>query len=326
MIHLSIVVPIYNVSKYLSKCLDSLFRQGLSSEEYEIICVNDGSTDNSLDIIQKYAEDYKQMVVITQTNGGLSSARNTGIKAAKGKYIQFVDSDDYLEQNVIKGLLEKMERDNLDVLRFNYRNVNEKYESFNPNREYRQFVDYSDEVTDGLSFLTDRLGFSCYAWQFILKASLLQDESSYFKSGIYFEDTEWTPRMLVRAERVTSVDCLVYNYLMRPGSITQGLTKEKQRKVLDDKMGLIAALLEQKKKKTDPRWYDGMISQTVISILGMLSFLFYNEKKVYIARMKGMSIFPISNYHCTKRNKKRVYLINFSPLCYCWFIRLKNRI
>lgn len=321
---LSFIVPVYNVSSYLSKCLDSILNQSLSVEEYEIVVVNDGSTDGSFEIVQCYAKKYPNITVITQKNGGLSSARNVGIRVARGEYIQFVDSDDYLEPNVIKGLLEKMERENLDVLRFNYQNVNEKYEPFNPNREYRQFVDYRDELTDGFSFLAKRLGYSCYAWQFILKASLLQDESCDFKLGIYFEDTEWTPRMLVRARRVTSVDCLVYNYLMRPGSITQGLTNEKQRKVLNDKMGLIAALLEQKKNISDTRWFDGMIGQTVISILGMLGLLFFKEKRIYIARLKEMSVFPISNYHCTSRNKKRVSLINLSPLAYCWFIRIKN--
>jgi len=325
MILLSLIVPIYNVSEYLPKCLDSLFCQGLSSEEYEIICVNDGSTDDSLDIIQKYAEDNKQMVVITQTNGGLSAARNTGIKAAKGKYILFVDSDDYLEPNQMKGLLDKMESEDLDVLRFNYQNVNDKYEVFQPNRVYRQYVDYRDEITDGLSFLTDRLGFACYAWQFMIKASLFEDKSLLFREGIYFEDTEWTPRMLIQAKRVTSVVTVVYNYLMRSGSITQSQISEKQRKVLDDKVKLVKSLIEQKSNLRDVRWYDGMIGQTVISILGLLSLQFYNEKKNYISQLKKNGVFPVSDYHCIERNKMRVKMINFSPSFYCWFIHLKNK-
>jgi len=225
----------------------------------------------------------------------------------------------------MKGLLDKMESEDLDVLRFNYQNVNDKYEVFQPNRVYRQYVDYRDEITDGLSFLTDRLGFACYAWQFMIKASLFEDKSLLFREGIYFEDTEWTPRMLIQAKRVTSVDTVVYNYLMRSGSITQSQISEKQRKVLDDKVKLVKSLIEQKSNLRDVRWYDGMIGQTVISILGLLSLQFYNEKKNYISQLKKNGVFPVSDYHCIERNKMRVKMINFSPSFYCWFIHLKNK-
>ena len=119
---LSIIVPVYNVADYLAKCLDSLLAQDLPQNEYEIIVVNDGSTDNSGEIAQQYADKYANITLINQGNQGLSGARNTGIKCAKGDYIQFVDSDDYLEENVLGGLLKQVEKDNLDVLRFKYQN------------------------------------------------------------------------------------------------------------------------------------------------------------------------------------------------------------
>ncbi|MFA6779070.1 MAG: glycosyltransferase [Paludibacteraceae bacterium] len=325
MLLLSIVVPVYNVSSYLSRCLDSLLNQSIDSAAYEIIVVNDGSTDNSLNIAQRYAGNHPQIVIVSQENGGLSAARNSGVKVARGKYIQFVDSDDYLEPDVLNVLLEKMERECLDVLRFNYQNVNEHDKVFQPNRVYRQFVDYRDEVTDGLSFLTERLGFGCYAWQFLIRAEILQQNQLFFKSGIYFEDTEWTPRMLLMVKRVTSTDLVVYNYLMRQGSITQSITDAKKKKVLEDKMELVDSLLAQRKVLTDGRWHDGMIGQTVISILGTVSLQFFSVRKEYIDRLKMMSVFPISNYHCTERNRGRVKFINFSPLLYCWFIHLKNK-
>ena len=166
---LSIIVPVYNVEQYLRKCVDSLLAQDLSSEEYEIILVDDGSTDQSGTICDEYATSHTNVKVVHQQNGGLSTARNRGIDVSQGEFVQFVDSDDYLEPNVLKTLVEKMETDQLDVLRFNYRNVNERYEEIEPNKDPKRFVSYSDEVCDGLTFLNERLGPACYACQFMVR-------------------------------------------------------------------------------------------------------------------------------------------------------------
>ena len=102
---LSIVVPIYKVEPYLRKCVDSLLNQDLPTEDYEIILVDDGSPDCCGEICDEYASKYGNIRVIHRENGGLSAARNSGIEIAQGKYIQFVDSDDYLEPNVLKTLV-----------------------------------------------------------------------------------------------------------------------------------------------------------------------------------------------------------------------------
>lgn len=324
MLRLSIIVPVYNVSKYLAKCLDSLLFQDLESDEYEIIVVNDGSTDNSGDIAKQYADKYSNIILIEQENQGLSGARNTGIKLAKGEYIQFVDSDDYLEPNVLKTLADKMESDNLDILRFNYQNVNEQYEVYEPYKEHKPFVDYRDVVCDGLTFLTERLGYGCYAWQFVIKSDLLRLDKNLFKVEIYFEDTEWAPRIFTQAKRVTSTDLMVYNYLLRQGSITNSISIEKKRKVLDDKLLLIEALNEQMADKLDKRWYKGMISATVVSILGYIADNFYNEKSAYLNRIKGLQIFPLSAYHLSNRLSRKVWMINISPMLFCWLLHVKN--
>lgn len=324
MLKLSIIVPVYNVSKYLAKCLDSLICQDLKSEEYEIIVVNDGSTDNSEEISRQYEEMYSNIKVVCQENQGLSGARNTGVKIALGKYIQFVDSDDYLEPNVFKTLVDKMESDNLDVFRFNYQNVNENYEVYEPYKEHKPYVDYRDEVCDGLTFLTERLGYACYAVQFLIKSELLKKEGNIFKSGIYFEDTEWTPRILTQAKRVTSTDLMVYNYLLRQGSITNSVSIEKKRKVLEDKMQLVSSLKQQMLDKADKRWYEGMISATVISIIGYIVADFYKEKDKYLSGLNDLDVYPLSYYHASKRAMRKIKFINFSPKMFCWLLHLKN--
>ena len=318
-IKLSFIVPVYNIEKYLRKCVDSLLAQ--EYEDYEIILVDDGSPDGCPAICDTYAADHEKIHVIHQENGGLSAARNAGLKVAKGEYICFVDSDDYWESNVLGGLMTQIERDNLDVLRFKYQNVNENYEVFNPNKSdpYRN-DDYSSEVTDGVSFLNSRFGTACYAVMFILRRDLL--EGCTFTLGIYFEDTEWTPRMLQKARRVASTDTIVYNYLVRKGSITQAVQESKKRKVLDDKIRLIRAMQEQavalKKNGRYNRWYQDMIAATTVSIIGMLSGDFYDEHKKYIEQLLELRVLPI------KKISMKARLINISPTMMVKLLHLKN--
>lgn len=319
---LSIIVPIYNVEKYLRKCIDSLLNQDLPKEQYEIILVDDGSPDKCGEIADEYALQHQNIRVIHQENGGLSAARNTGIDAAKGKYIQFVDSDDYLESNVLGRLVERVQNDDLDVLRFNYQNVNELYEVFEPNKESRPYMDYSDSVCNGLIFLNERLGYACYAVQFLIKTELVKD--CLFKEQILFEDTQWTPRMLRNAQRVSSISKVIYNYLARDGSITKANDISKQRKLIESKLSLIEDLQKQMISCNDNRWYKGMISGTVISIFGMLAGYLFQDRYTIIQRLTGLNVFPLSTYHLTKTGKKKAQLINISPMLACTLIYLKN--
>lgn len=319
---LTIIVPVYNVADYLAKCLDSLLAQDLPQNEYEIIVVNDGSIDNSGDIAQKYADKYANITLINQTNQGLSGARNTGIKNAKGEYIQFVDSDDYLESNVLGSLMKQVEDGDLDVLRYNYENVNDNGDIINPNKDPKHFVDFSNEVVDGLTFLNQRLGPACYAWQFIIRTEFVVD--CLFKEKIYFEDTEWTPRMLLKASRVASTSKVVYYYLVREGSITNAVNKEKQRKVLEDKMLLILSMKEQYSKNTKAIWYLSMIAGTVLSTIGYIAANFYEERRAYLRKIKEFNVYPLSYYLSTTKVRRKLQLINFSPSLYCWFIYIKN--
>ena len=318
---LSIVVPIYKVESYLRKCVDSLLAQDLSKEDYEIILVDDGSPDRCGDICDEYASKYGNIRVIHRKNGGLSAARNSGIKVAQGKYIQFVDSDDYLEPNVLKALAEKMERDNLDILRFNYQNVDESYQVFDPNKCGKLFVDYRDEICDGITFLNERLGYACYAVQFMLRTDLVKTQP-LFKEGICFEDVEWTPRVLAEANRVTSVDLMVYDYLARIGSISKAVSVEKKRKSLSDRFSLIESLKKQMIGKTDQRWFRGMISSVVISLMESIIRDFYKEKRKYVAEIKSLDVFPLSSYHLSKMAVRKMRMINASPYLYCVVMKL----
>ncbi len=371
---LSVVVPIYNVAPYLRKCVDSLLAQNY--DNYEIILVDDGSTDESGAICDEYATKHQTpnikhhtcpIRVIHQPNAGLSAARNSGIKTAQGEYLMFVDSDDYIEPNVLAGLMDQVERDNLDVLRYRLQYVRiktERVKELTNEREYEVYNpyksdpfkdnDYSEEVTDGVTFLNTRMSTACYAWAFIIKRDLIysdqtsaisnqnienntshvkhhtsniihntfENKSCLFTEKIYFEDTDWTPRMLVKAQRVASTNTVVYNYLQREGSITKAVNRSKQQKVLDDKMRLIGEMQRQakelKEKGLNNTWFNRMIADTVISVMGMLSVDFYAERKGYLVQLKAMNIYPLHS------NKAKARLINLSPRLAVELLHIKN--
>ena len=334
---LSIIIPVFNVERYVAKCLDSILVDNQFTGQ--VICVNDGSTDGSPAILAQYTKKYPNVEIITQENAGLSAARNAGIKAAKGEYIMFVDSDDYIEPNVLKGLLTQINFSNLDVLRYRLQYVNPYYEVFNPYKsDPFRGNDYSEIPTDGVTFLNERMNTQCYAWQFLIKRNLIIDdryiddryiddryidERCLFTEGIYFEDTDWTPRMLVRAKRVASTEMVVYNYLVREGSITNAVNRSKQKKVLEDKMRLVGELQRQAAELAaqgkDNRWFRRMIADTVISIIGILSVSFYNERKAYLAQLKQMDVYPIQSPLLKAR------MINLSPRLAVEVLHAKNR-
>lgn len=319
MVKLSFIIPVYNVAPYVRKCVASLLSQDY--KDYEIIIVDDGSTDSCSEICDEYECMFDNIHTIHQNNAGLSAARNSGIKVAKGEYICFVDSDDYWQHNVLAGLISQIERDKLDVLRFRYQYVTPEGEAYNPYKsDPFKGMDYSNVPTDGVSFLNARMSTACYAWTFILKRELL--EGCIFTPGIYFEDTDWTPRMLVRAKRVASTNTVVYNYLQREGSITKAVNRSKQQKVLDDKMRLIGEMQRQstdlQEKGLDNRWFARMIADTVISIMGIISTQFYKERKEYLEKLKDLGVYPIQS----RITKAR--LINLSPRLAVTILHIKN--
>lgn len=331
---LSVIIPVYNVAPYLRKCVESVVNQDLAPEEYEVILVDDGSTDGSGGICDSFSASQSLCLsahqpninVIHQPNAGLSAARNTGIMAAKGEYIQFVDSDDYLEPNVLGELVRQMDEEKLDVLRFDYQNVRivgEAYEVFEPYKHPR-VIDQCTKIVDGETYLNTRMQTACYAVQFMLRRSLIVDSIHQalnigFTPNIYFEDTDWTPRMLMKAERVNSTTTIVYNYLMREGSITKAIATDKQRKVLEDKIRLIGALQEMSVQAEDRRWFKRMIDETVLSALSIVALQFWGERKKYWNQLEALRVYPLS------ASGYKYKLINISPKLYCTLIRLKNK-
>lgn len=325
-IKLSYIVPVYNVEKYLRKCIESLLAQDYDS--YEIILIDDGSTDNSGAICDEYASTHHTsnithctcpIHVIHQKNAGLSAARNTGIKAARGTYLCFVDSDDYWQPNVLGGLMAQIERENLEVLRFDYQNVNDRYEVFEPNKSPR-FIDFGTDVVDGVAYLNERMSYACYAVMYIVRRELVPT----FTEGILYEDTEWSPRMLVAAKRVNATQTVVYNYLTREGSITKKYDKKHIQKKNDSLMQVNLSMQNLLVKVTDGRWINGCIADNVYSILNNVASYDYTSVSYWVDALKRSSMFPIRGYNVRRMTFLRYRLINLSPKLYCWLRHIRT--
>lgn len=222
---LSIIVPVYNIANFIGPCLKSITNANLDNEEYEVIVVNDGSTDNSLDIINEYASIHSQIKVISQKNQGLGGARNTGIANSSGEYIWFVDGDDLILSNNISSALHLAHKGGVDVLAFDFLPVNEAGEP----EKWIQFKLNSQNASTltGPEFFF--LNYSkSYIWLYFFKKSLFLDNNLFFHESIKMEDSEIMPKIMANCDTVIYYDQPLLCYRKREGSITN-VKEEKAR-------------------------------------------------------------------------------------------------
>ena len=223
----------------MDKCLDTLLHQDLTPEEYEIILVNDGSPDNSLEVAEQYAKRYPNVSVVSYAvNRGLAGARQAGTDVAMGEYLCYVDPDDYIEYESFLPLLERMEREHLDMLRFNYQMVNEEYQPIAKPKDARM-IDYSLDVMDGRTYLAEHLGYACFVWAFIYRTALIKESGVRFLQGDYIDDTPWLPQILRKAARVGVSPTVHYYYLQRSNSLVNTVSAESIRRKLDAQLVIV---------------------------------------------------------------------------------------
>lgn len=217
---LSIIIPIYKVEKYINECLKSIYLQNIDESLYEVITVNDGTPDNSMTIVEQYARRHKNLIIINQTNKGLSEARNAGTKQAKGDYIWFVDSDDWLQEKSISTLLSHI-NDNYDAIKILIRSVKEKENTF-IDEKYNKYLANKNCIS-GKEYLFEG-GVYAPAQGIIYKRKFLQKYQLYFIPNIYHEDAELGMRALYYAKQIFLIKDICYYYRIRQeGSIMSSL-------------------------------------------------------------------------------------------------------
>lgn len=213
----SVVVPVYNVEKYVEKCLMSLLAQDCGCS-YEIVVVDDGSKDSSSEIVKRIAEGSDIIRVIRQPNAGLSAARNKGLSYALGRYVVFVDSDDYVEPNYISALYRAAEDNGAQIACCNYRRVNDEGTvNVGCFLKHRRGV-FSSELM--LGDLLEDITVRSYVWNKIYMRSLFTDNNIEFPVGMTFEDVSVMPKLFRRAEKIAVIKDELYNYVSHKGSIT----------------------------------------------------------------------------------------------------------
>ena len=217
MIRLSFIVPFYNVEPYIEECIRSLYNQDVPQEEYEVICVDDCSPDGSRAIVEHLQKEYPTLRLLTHaTNKRQGGARNTGLREAKGEYVWFVDSDDYLKPNCLKDMLELAEKEDLDVLKFYFDRENGKEEML-----------ASEGVVSGSSLIFDvqtNIHLSmrcCSAVQQIIKREFLQRNGIIFAENVQYEDDDFSYQIHALAGRTRLIAQKPYVVRSTPNSTTR---------------------------------------------------------------------------------------------------------
>lgn len=213
---ISVVVPIYNVEQYLVRCIESILQQ--TYPYLEIILVDDGSSDHSGEICDQYKQKDARIQVIHKQNGGLSDARNAGIKLATGKYIGFVDSDDYIHPKMYEVLLATMQQKQVDIAICNYQKINEQ--GIQESKEIQETIELFD-ATQAINLLFSDNEISNYAWNKLYKKELF--EGVQYPFGKKMEDIGTTYRLFMKANQLAYTNYIGYYYYQRSDSILKSV-------------------------------------------------------------------------------------------------------
>jgi len=230
-VRLSIIIPLYNSEKFLSRCLDSLLlHQDIDLNDYEILIINDGSTDNSLKLATTYAKKYANLLVYTQVNGGVGSARNKGISLAKGEYIYFIDPDDYLASNVLLILLNTAKDNELEILTFKTKTTTDT----NLSSSNSAAVDTQKlEVYNGIDYIATHQ-YRNEVWWYIVKRSFINKTKIKFIEGRWMEDAILTAQLFLKANRMANLALDAHRYILVEGSAMTNKEPSHYLKVIDD--------------------------------------------------------------------------------------------
>ena len=305
---ISIIVPIYNVEKYLVKSVNSIINQ--TYKNLEIILVNDGSTDTCGDICEKFKNIDRRIIVIHKKNGGLSDARNAGLQVAKGDYIGFVDSDDWIEKNMYQELLNISLKENSDIVSCGVRKVWNDINIINNGSELNYSNIYTFNNEEALQKLLSNELIGDTVWNKLYKSEIIKN--IYFDVGKYHEDVFWTYRVIGNAKKISSTTKVFYNYLQRENSIMGSKFSEKRLDVLE--------ALEARCEYINQRFPD-LINDSVTSYMGecLYHYQWIKREKSDLNRQFCEDI-VIKKINKFKNYNNRKYLNKNNKKQYIWII------
>lgn len=218
----TLIIPIYNTEEYIKDCLDSIKNQ--TFKDFEVLMMNDGSTDRSLEIIEEYAKTDERFKVVSNPNSGISITRNKGIRMANNPYIVFVDSDDTLNNELLDKLNDEIKENNPDLIRYGVDVIGES-----DDRRYRFNIDSIRNISGEDAIRDWSLSGITYAlpWVYAIKKDVFIDNDLFFTPGRIHEDYLLMPFLIANSKKVSVIDYVGYNYLLRQGSISLSNSFEK---------------------------------------------------------------------------------------------------
>ena len=227
---LSVIIPLFNSGHFLSRCIGSLLNQDIDTKEYEILIINDGSTDNSLNIALEFADKHPNVFVHNKANGGVGSARNKGMSLAIGEYIYFIDPDDYILANVFKTILDEAKSNSLDILTFlskttTYSNALKLSPQTN--------IPEISQISNGIDYIANNR-YQNEVWWYIIKRSFIENSGIKFIEDRWMEDAIITPQLFLRAKKMAKLSLDVHRHIIVEGSAMKSKEPEHYLKVIDD--------------------------------------------------------------------------------------------
>lgn len=321
---ISVVVPVYNVEKYLDECVQSILAQ--SYTEFEVILVDDGSKDESGAICDKYAQIDSRVRVIHKVNGGLSDARNVGVQQAKGDYIIFIDSDDYIcDTNFFYKVNEKA-NSNVDIICYKFKKYFDEKNVLEECTFSCPDIDKIDSLAEKITEMVRRDAFYCSAWSKAIRLDILRDNEIQFEKELLGEDQEWYYHVLTKAQFITYIDEAVLVYRQRANSITSSW----KIKNLTDCIYVVNKWYRQIPKESIEEDYKIALLNSVAKLYCNLLIAYTgfddSEKTKYYFRLQEMR--KLLKYHVNPRVNifYKVYcLVGFRGLMYALKIICKLR-
>lgn len=328
---LSIIIPYYNGEKWIARCLDSLLHQDLSEDEYEIIAVDDGSTGDTT-LLKDYVLSHPNIHYFWQENKGSSAARNKGLTVAKGEFVFFCDSDDFIAENVLGRLYDIAKTNNTDVFFFGHRVIHED-EKPEQKPDFSQVTIYDPGIN---IMLTPPYKIASCPWEFLIRRELTEKRHLFFNEGMIMgEDHDFYREMMSDVGRVGEVKAEVYYWVRNSSSLTHTNGKELIKRYngfIDGSFTYLCHLLKFKKHLMDnysvpvqvQELLDNSKDDSTFSIL-ILYFRYFSLKEniAIIKKMNAMGVFPIHHLYLEhlkySRSKRFVLksigqLMNIRPL------------
>lgn len=290
-IKVSVVIPVYNVEKYLRQCLNSVVNQTLT--DIEIICINDGSTDGSLEILREYEQKDSRIRLINKENEGISAARNQGIELAQGEYISFIDSDDWIEENYLEALYTAAKKYNSDIACSSIIRVTGK-------RRRKKLVYKTEEFTvdkDKKNELTNA-PISSYVWNKIYKRKPLLASGVKFPVGRVYEDVIWCIKAIYYLNGVVTVPDAIYYYRKNPTSIMSTKSEKNAKDYAQSEKEMLEFAKEKNLKLLDGYKYSKRDRYRFLGITLLKRFYYYPDVIEYCL----FGFIPVYRSHTNIKN------------------------